>query len=138
MLSRNDIERLAGAAHALRPDWPVSSLCTWLLKDHAARAFQDVAVALAYVAADPGTKTPKRMNELGPWWGATSSGRASQPLHYDRCPIDGHTSYPANNCGYCRAEQIEATPGEVKADPEATERNRAGRELVRAALRKGK
>src|SRR5690554_2089445 len=108
-LSRTEIERLAAMANALRPDWPVRSLCTWLNADHARRPYRDVAVALAYVATDPATQMPKRMNEAGPWWaavrGATEDGK---PLHYARCEVDGHRSYPASSCGACRADQMAA------------------------------
>ena len=54
-LTKTEAERLAAAANALRPDWPVSSLLTYLSK-HKARAYRDVAVALAWIATDPQTK----------------------------------------------------------------------------------
>ncbi len=133
MLSRTDIERLAAMAHALRNDWPIPSLCTWLMKDHTSRAYRDVAVALAYVASDPATKTPKRMNELGPWWSASVSGPASQPIHFDRCPEPGHTSYPAHNCGACRTEALEGTHEPV-VDVTRAEIYSEGAEAARAAL----
>jgi hypothetical protein len=58
MLTKTEAERLAAAAHALRPDWPVSSLLTYLSR-HKASAYRDVAVALAWIATrradqDPG------------------------------------------------------------------------------------
>jgi hypothetical protein len=108
MLNRTEIERLAQAANAHRPDWPVKSLCTWLMADHAHRPLRDVAVALAWIATDPGTKTPKRMNEAGPWWTAVraTSSDSHEPLRFPRCSIDGHTSYRADNCGACRADWL--------------------------------
>lgn len=108
MLTRNDIERLAQAAHAHRPNWPIRSLCTWLQADHAHRPLRDVAVALAWIATDPATKTPKRMNEAGPWWTAVGAAGTDgqEPLRFERCPLDGHTSYRADNCGACKADRV--------------------------------
>lgn len=113
MLTRTEIERLAQSANALRPDWTVRSLCTWLLADHAHRPLRDVAVALAWIATDPGTKLPKRMNEAGPWWIAVRATGADgqEPLRFPRCPIDGHGSYRADNCGACKADRL-AVEGE--------------------------
>ncbi|MCG7285381.1 hypothetical protein MHY85_05245 [Cellulomonas sp. ACRRI] len=117
MLSRTEIERLAAAAHELRPDWPVKSLCTWLLGTHANRAYRDVAVALAWVACDPQTNTPKRMDEAGPWWQAVKvAGSDATDHRYARCPEPGHTSFPAANCAACRSEKL-AAPDEQTAAP---------------------
>jgi len=139
MLSRTEIERLAQAAHALRPDWPVSSLCTWLQADHATRAYRDVAVALAWVACDPQTQTPKRMNEMGPWWQAVrQAGSDATDIHFERCQEPGHSSFPAWNCAACRSEEIADTHGRSERpdpnvpDPAVTA---AGAALVRTAMR---
>ena len=107
MLTRADIERLAAAANALRPEWSVRSLCTLINTNLSVRAYQDVAVALAWIATDPKTKTPGRILELGPWWRASVDG--TTPIHYSRCQEPGHTSYSATNCGACRSEALEAT-----------------------------
>jgi hypothetical protein len=106
MLNQTEIDRLAAAAHALRPDWPIRSLATFIERDHAARPYRDVAVALAWVAVDPKTVTPKRMNELGPWWTALASTENTSPTHFERCPETGHRSFPAHNCSACRADQL--------------------------------
>lgn len=134
MLERPEIERLAAAAAALRPEWPIKSLCTFLARDHAHRAYADVAIALTAIAVDPKTKTPKRMNELGPWWAAASAafGDRANDTRYERCTVDGHRSYPAANCGACRSEtlaafQVRPTLEPVDVGP--------GPELARTALR---
>lgn len=107
MLSRTEVERLAAMANALRPDWSVKSLCTWLLEAHATKAYRDVAVALAWIATDPATRTPKRMDELGPWWTAARAASSdANDTHYPRCTEPGHKSFPAANCGACRSEHI--------------------------------
>lgn len=135
MLDRTEIERLAAAAAALRPDWPVKSLCTFLTNDHAHKAYRDVAVALAWIATDPATQTPKRMNEPGPWWTATRAvGGTGDPIRYARCPQPGHTSYPANRCGACRAEALGGEQHTPAPDPQKVEQYTRGAALARAAL----
>ena len=67
-MNRTEVERLAKAANSLRPDWPWNSLVTFIETHLSDRAYRDAAVALAYVCADPETRTPKRILEPGPWW----------------------------------------------------------------------
>ncbi len=140
MLTRNEIERLAAAANALRPDWPVRSLCTWLQNDHAARAYRDVAVALAWIACDPTSVTPKRMNEIGPWWtAAKAAGTDATDLHFKRCQEPGHSSYSATNCSACRSEkyavEVDADPTPVAdISPEKAETYARGARRARAAI----
>jgi hypothetical protein len=111
MASKTELERIAQMAGALRPDWNPRSVLTLLVNEHAHRAYRDLAVAMAYIATDPATHTPKRLSEAGPWW-ATSKD-APEPIHYTRCPQPGHTSYPAHNCGACRSEALERTTQEA-------------------------
>lgn len=74
------IVRIAAATNAHRPDWPQSSLVTFLTKNLADRAYQDVAVAMAWIATDPETRTPARVLEPGPWWPAhTEAGTTPTP-----------------------------------------------------------
>lgn len=112
MLNRTEVERLAAMAHELRPDWPIASLCTFLNRDHAHRAYRDVAVALVWVATDPKTLTPARMNELGPWWQALAS--AAGVTSIDTVPgrtearCDEHPWARATPCPACAAEAKQA------------------------------
>lgn len=108
MPSKPELERLAAMANALRPDWPVRSVLTYLQADHAARAYTDVAVALAWVATDPSTVTPKRLSEAGPWWTTTTAARDASPVPRagaPRCPVHDHEI--ATNCRSCRSEWLE-------------------------------
>ncbi len=144
MLNRTEIERLAKMAHALRPDWPVSSLCTILNADHRDRAYADVAIALAVIATDPATKTPKRLSESGPWWSASQAvfgirDTATPPRHTDpRCTKPGHEHELAHNCRSCRADNLAAgyvgpsDPPAIRPDQAST--NASGAALVRAAM----
>ena len=67
----NEINRLAAAGSAMRPDWPAKSLATFLGKNLADRAYGDVAVALAWICTRTKTNTPRLLLEAGPWWKAT-------------------------------------------------------------------
>jgi len=66
-MNDHEIERIAAAFHALRPDWPASSLRTMLTKRAANMARRDVCVMLAWIACDTASSTPARMFESGPW-----------------------------------------------------------------------
>jgi hypothetical protein len=106
----SEIDRIAAAMNALRPDWRVTSLITFLTKNHATRAYRDLAIAACAVAADPRTTTPQLLNQHGPWWVAaqTAAGSATA-IHFERCDVIGHTSFPKANCSACRAENLEGT-----------------------------
>ena len=72
MLDNNEITRLAAMGQALRPDWPARSLRTFIEKNLGDRAYGDVAVALAWVAARTKTDTPRLILEAGAWWKAAA------------------------------------------------------------------
>jgi hypothetical protein len=125
MIDQTDAHRLAAMAHALRADWPLRSLVTFIERDLAARAFRDIAVALAYVACEPNSATPKRLLEAGPWWRAASapSDQTWRPPRKDECcPV--HLGSWAGNCSGCAADRAagdETTPGDPRR-PDRTER----------------
>lgn len=77
-MTPTELARLAAMGNLLRPEWPTTSLATYLRR-HAHRPYRDVAVALAWVAADPDTKTPARMDGPGPWWAKAEADRAPEP-----------------------------------------------------------
>lgn len=83
-MNEHEIERIAAATHALRPDWPNQSLRTLIRNKLGSRPRRDVAVALTWIACDPATSTPARVLETGPWWRAAaaddqSTGTAPRP-----------------------------------------------------------
>jgi hypothetical protein len=111
MADNAEIDRIAAALNALRPEWPIKSLRTLLTRDHANRAYADLAVAAVYCAVDPKTATPARLAEHGPWWvaaaqtivrGTETPGPGLEP----RCEKDGHEHELARACRCCRAEAI--------------------------------
>ena len=122
MISRDETERLAAMANALRPDWPLKSLTTFIVNELTRRTYREVAIALAWIATDPATDTPKRMLETGPWWNASRAQAATVSVVVTRCPE--HPEHPAARCPACE----EANRGEVDHD--------AGVAAVREALAK--
>ena len=95
-MNDHEIQRIAAAMHAARPDWPASSVATLIRKNLADRPRRDVFVALAWVASEPGTSTPARVLETGPWWRAAGvEGTTSK-----RNPFD-----PGGNCSTCSLEE---------------------------------
>ena len=122
MISRDETERLAAMANALRPDWPLKSLTTFIVNELTRRTYREVAIALAWIATDPATDTPKRMLEAGPWWNASRAQAATVSVVVTRC--GEHPEHPAARCPACE----EANRGEVDHD--------AGVAAVREALAK--
>jgi hypothetical protein len=102
-MNENEADRIAAAAHALRPDWPLASLRTLLARPEiATRARRDVAVALTWVACESATKTPARVLEAGPWWLATNTegGRRSYNVP---CPEHSTEILPCGRCANATA-----------------------------------
>ena len=120
MISRDETERLAAMANALRPDWPLKSLTTFIVNELTRRTYREVAIALAWIATDPATDTPKRMLEAGPWWNASRAQAATVSVVVTRCPE--HPEHPAARCPACDSRR-----GEVNHD--------AGVAAVRESLR---
>lgn len=117
MPTRDEIERIAAAMNAIRPAWAVRSLVTYLERNHHTRPYRDLAVAAIIVALDERTQTPKLLEQHGPWWTAAAPpGTASDPVHFERCPEIGHTSFPKWNCSACAADKkarTDAAPREI-------------------------
>lgn len=99
-MNPNEIGRLAHAINDLRPDWPISSLTTFITRQLASRTYRDATVALAWIATDTkldgthASDTPKRVLEAGPWWRAAAvenpeTLRAHPPKREEACPICG-------------------------------------------------
>lgn len=128
-----EIARLAAAANILRPDWPTASIQTYLERDHAHRPLHDTAVALAWVATDPDSKTPKRMSEPGPWWQASRCSddrRAVEP-----CPTHGpgiSRRSDTGECANCRADRVGLEARTERDVVQPTPPPRPLRELVAA------
>lgn len=98
-MNENEIERIAHATNALRPDWPVASLRTLLARPELAhKTRRDVAVALTWVACESATKTPARVLESGPWWTATNAEGGNTAMRHPT---------RAEACATCGRREIE-------------------------------
>lgn len=141
MATPDEIDRIAAAMNALRPDWPVRSLVTFLSRHHAARPYRDLAIAAVAVATDTRTTSPNLLNEHGGWWtaaqavtGTNGGGAVLRPTD-PRC--GEHPWSSRTNCAACRSEALEAEPAEtpitaLTAEQAAT--NARGARAVIAAL----
>lgn len=98
-MNEHEIERLAAAANALRPDWPAASLRTFIAKNLADRPRRDVAVALAWVACEANTAKPARVLEAGPWWRAAAVEGDVTTSHTGKTV--GRGENPHEVCGIC-------------------------------------
>lgn len=106
-MNRTEVERIAKAINGLRPDWPWNSLCTFIETHLSDRAYRDAAVALAYVACEAETRTPKRVLESGPWWKVgPAANRPAEPGIVTYCE---HGRPSGLQCEVC-APAIERTP----------------------------
>lgn len=106
-MNRTEVERIAKAINGLRPDWPWNSLVTFIGTHLSERAYRDVAVALAYVACEAETRTPKRVLESGPWWHISpASTRTTEPGIVTYCE---HGRPSGLQCDEC-TPAIERTP----------------------------
>ena len=112
MPNEAETQRIAAAMHALRPEWRIDSLRTFLTRNHGNRPYQDLAIAGTVVALDADTKTPELLNKHGRWWAAAQAAFADSstptvgPGREPRCEVYGHESYPARTCPGCRTEHL--------------------------------
>lgn len=116
-MNDHETDRIAGAMHLLRPDWPTQQIRTLIRDKLADRPRRDVAVALAWIACESGTSNPYRVLETGPWWTAAA--------------VDGQTTgrrepFDATRfCGTCNKPNDIRHPGDHPFTSVITER-RAG------------
>jgi hypothetical protein len=113
----NQVSQLAHALNELRPDWPISSLTTWITNNLSKRSYQDAAVALVWVALDIkpdgtfATERPARVLEAGPWWRAAAAGEARVTPGPAKPGVDcpKHPGQePPPYCGPCNVDSVRA------------------------------
>lgn len=121
MASQIELQRLAAAINQLRPDWPTTSIQTYL-QTHANRAYPDLAVAAIAVAVDPTSRTPRRMDEAGPWWQLVNQTVTGQvgPGREPACTLPGHEHELDRHCRACAADRLAPQENDP---PEVTRRN---------------
>lgn len=119
MADRHELQMVAAAMHALRPDWRTDSLLTFLEKHHSDRPFRHLAVAACAIAVDPKTTTPLLLNSQGHWWASAATATKTVSLsvlgpQHPRCEKDGHETYLAHNCAACRADALAGETEEIQ------------------------
>lgn len=102
MLNKDETHRIAAATNALRPDWPMKNLITFIDNNLNARTYRETAVALAWVASDPISRTPGRVLENGPWWRNNNGDQATVSVIPTKC--GEHPEYLARNCPACETQ----------------------------------
>ena len=113
-MNDHEIERIAAAFHALRPDWPAASLRTMLTKRAQHMPRRDVCVMLAWIACDTASSTPARMFESGPWKRAAAVEGQQTPSHpkpHEACDVcgKGDVGHPQDH-PWQRRRNAAATP----------------------------
>lgn len=99
-MNEQEIDRLALAGNALRPDWQTSSLRTFLGKHFGSRAYRDVALVLVNACTiEPATQTPQLMLQPS-LWGITAitGNRSDADRHPSSVPV-------ADLCHICSRER---------------------------------
>jgi hypothetical protein len=114
MITRTEAERIAIAIHAIRDDWPITSLVTLISRDLASWPLLDVGVGLMHVALERTldgkwlTASPARVKENGPWRhvgsidgdGEAARERAKAELAERRAGI-AERNRAVDACGHC-------------------------------------
>lgn len=137
-MNANEIRRLANAINAHRPDWPVSSLTTFITRSLGNRTYQDASVALTWIATDakpdgtPASEKPARVLEHGNWWkcaelNGTAAVRAQAPTREQAC----------RDCGRWLHQCMCPEPVTRPLPPADPSTRAAAIAAARAALRQG-
>lgn len=117
-----EIQRLARSINLIRPDWPVGSLETFIRRREHMTPI-DLHLQLVYVAHDPKTTTPARIDQHGPWKYLLVGPREQQgPAYRYTNPRDcGTCGFPEKDCrGRTDAIGHEYAPVYLKDEDRAT------------------
>lgn len=124
-MNHTEAEQIATAINAIRGDWPRKQITTILGRNHQHRPARDALMALVWIAYDPETQTPARIDADGPWWACSRLAgvpEVTPPL--PRC--DRHGDWLP--CLVCQREQAgpAADPAKVAAILDAAGLKRGG------------
>lgn len=129
-----EIQRLARSVNLIRPDWPVPSLETFIRRHEPLMTPLDLHLQLVYVAHDPKTTTPARIDQMGPWKYLLVGPRENEGIQYrysnprdcttcgraeKDCRKDGHDYVPI----FTRHDE-RATPDQIAAVRAVIEANK--------------
>ncbi len=129
---------LAQFVNTLRPDWDVPGIAAAIHKARGRGDADEIAFALIRLTRRDDLRTPTILADDGAHW-STPGTTAAGDARFTRCPVIGHGSYAAWNCGACKADRL-AADDDAPADtlrapsPDQLETNARGARTVRAAL----
>lgn len=108
-ITRDQAHALAALLATLRPDWQPPGILKALSDARERADAWSLAHAALHAAQDPKVRTPAVIALAGEHWTKGKALGTGDPLHFARCPEDGHSSYPASSCGACKADRIATT-----------------------------
>lgn len=151
MLTTSELTRISRAIIAIRPEWQLNEVYTFLEQRMRDRGFHELATAAVWVAADPLTKKIIRLEASGPWWNLLAQGELMRGTPEVPDELRCFTCKRAESeCDGAKTQthvfrsvtEVERDHAAVLADPEALERRRAliarARANAREAARKAK
>lgn len=112
-----EIQRMARSVNLIRPDWPVGSLETFIRRRADHMTPLDLHLQLVYVAHDPATTTPARIDQHGPWKYLLTGPREQTVTHRYADPRDCGTCNKPE--GECLKDGHDYTPSFVRNDDRA-------------------
>lgn len=133
-MEKREAEQIAAAINVIRGDWPTKQIVT-ILGRHQHRPARDAMIALAWIAWEPDTISPARIDADGPWWAAGRLAGISEPTYTPPasaehlCPMHGDRQ-PCRGCAADRKAAATETPP-VEPMPERME----GESLIEWARR---
>lgn len=95
-MTPTEVNQLAAVIWGIRPEWPSSSLQTFITKNLADKPYHLATVAFVACAVDPDTKTPARVLENGPWWKAAAAAFGME----QSTPVVNRMEGRCKQCGF--------------------------------------
>lgn len=147
MLTTSEITRIARAVIAVRPEWKMNEVYTYLDQRMRDRGFQELLIAAVWVASDPNTRKLVRLEASGPWWLPVGQGQLGVKTRINDIPDDQRCTTCHRHEQDCDGKATSthtfksvATSNaeweQVSNDPEALERRKALIAQARAAAQK--
>lgn len=129
-------QALARLVHELHPTWDIPGIAAAISRAKDRGTIEALCIAAVRLAMRDELRSPAVLAEDGPHW-RNPSDPGRDDHRFTRCPEPGHRSYPAWNCGACKADAFDPDESPVRVagpSPEQIETNARGARRVRAVL----